>query len=284
MTDLLDILDENNTSDNELTESNYFLDNYDDDRDMNEEEARQITNAIKSAATATYILLSQAHKHNAYKALHYATWEDFVKTEFEMSPQRSYQLLAQSKVINEIEEATPDGTIVKLTEAQARDIKTALPEITERITTETADKTPEEASEIVDSIVDDIRQQKKEDDRVVADKQKKIADAKKEGYQDGLEAAADSLLEADRSDGMTSSADGDLVELDVDGSGEGLSSEDAMMLYNFFNALTSISSLPEPDDFVKIIPEDRAPEVENQLSNASEWLNRTLALWEKRNS
>jgi hypothetical protein len=255
------------------------------DPDMDENEAREITEAIRSAATATYILLAQAHMGKAYKALGYETWADYVKNEFQLSTARSYQLLDLSKAVKMIEEAAPEGTTIKLTEAQARGIKKELPKITEQIREETEGKTPAEAEDIIDRVVGDIREQKKNDDKVIQEKQKALDEAEEDGYRAGLEAAADAMLEADDAGKMTSSADGEFVEMEVQGDGsESLTPQNSMDLYNFFSVLTGASSLPEPDDFIKIIPESRADEIENQLIEAAAWFNRFQTLWEMRKS
>jgi len=60
-----------------------------------------------------------------------------------------------------------------------------------------------------------------------------------------------------------------------------LSSAQAMDLYNFFNALSSITSLPEPEDFIKFVPKDRAQEINNQLLDAVSWINNFQNLWEE---
>lgn len=252
--------------------------------DMGEIEAREITEAIRSAATATYILLAQAHEGKAFKALGYETWKDYVREEFEISPQRSYQLLDYSKALNMLESAAPEGTIIKLTEAQARGIKKELPKITEQIEEETKGKTPEEAGDVIDRIVEDIKEQKKADDKVIGDKTKALEDAEEEGFRSGLEAAADALLEADGTGRMGSSADDEFLEVEVAGDGGSLSPQDSMDLYNFFSVLTGASSLPEPDDFIKIIPQSRYDEIENQILEAASWFNRFQTIWEMHKS
>lgn len=252
--------------------------------EMDEIEAREITDAIRSAATATYILLAQAHEGKAYKALGYDTWKDYVISEFEVSPQRSYQLLDLSKAIKMIESAAPEGTKVKLTESQARGIKKELPKITEQIREETAGKSPEEAADVIDQIVEDIREQKAADDKVINERQNAIDEAEAQAYRDGLERAADDLLEAEGPGSMGSNADDEFLEVQVEGESGSLSAQDSMALYNFFSILTGASSLPEPDDFIKIIPESRFDEIENQLLEATGWFNRFQTIWEMHKS
>lgn len=247
--------------------------------EMNEEQAREITEAIRSAVTATYILLAQAHKNKAYKALGYDTWADYISAEFDFSTQRSYQLLNLNKVIESIEAAAPEGTKVKLTEAQARDLKRELPKITEQIREETVDLEPEEAEDVIDSIINDAREQQKADQKVVDAKEKQLEEAEMDGYHRGLEAAADSLLEADMPTNMSSSADDELIEVEVEGEGT-ISPSDSMSLYQFVNSLTGIGSLPEPDEFIDIIPDSRFDDLYDQVKESSTWLNRLSTLME----
>jgi len=304
MSDILDSIDDLVDDDedfNEETEDFYDASSdldtvLNDEGEMSETEAREVTAAIRSAVTATYILLSQAHEGKAYKALGYDTWADYVREEFEISPQRSYQLLDLSKTIKLIEEVSPEGTVVKLTEAQARDIKRELPKITEKISEETKDLNSDEAGDLVGRIIEDAREQQKADEKGIAEREKNLAEAEKEGYQKGLEAAADAMLEedeeerspnrtfdADAPDRMTDSADDEFLEVDVDGDG-GVSPSDSMNLYQFVNALTGISSLPEPDDFVETIPESRFDEMYEQILESASWMNRLSTLMELRKS
>lgn len=283
MTDILDTLadidDEDFESDLFEEPGQELVTTDGDEGDMSEARAREITEAIRSAATVTFILLAQAHEHNAHKALGYSTWAEYVQQEFDMSAQRSYQLLDLSKVTHEIESVVPEGTEVKLTEAQARDIKRELPLVTEKIKAALDDG--DDPTDVVDRVVQEIRDQKKADDKAVADKQKAVEAAQEAAHRSELEAAADALLEGDRPDGLSDRADGELIEVQVEGDG-GMSPEDSMNLYNFFNVLSGLASLPEPDDFVRVVPKDKADAVDTQLLEAVAWLNRFQTLWELR--
>jgi len=269
----LDFLSENEVELDENGEAAY---------EMNEEQARKVTETIKASSTATYVLLAKAKLHKAHKALNYPSWSEYIKCEFEMSPQYSYYLLNLDKVIKEIEAVTPEGTTIKLSEFQAREIKDVLPQLVERIKEETEGKTPVEAREIVEDIVSEVREQKHAEQEAIKEKQNKLEEAKKEGFQEGLEAAADAMLEADRVNEITAYADTDFIEYEVEGqqSENGLGPEDMMSLYNFFNILMSVSSLPEPEHLVRIIPEDRKDEVNNQIFAAVEWINSFKELWD----
>lgn len=290
MNDILDILDELDDENLDFDDEDTPLDGnildpddgleLDTVEDMTESEAREITEAIRATAAAIHILLAHAHDKKAHKALGYETWADYVKQEFEISPQRSYQLIDLSRAISMIEDAAPDGTRVKLTEAEARDIKQQLPAITEQVRHETRDKTPEEAAADIDRIIEETREQKKEDTKAVEEKQKALDAAELDERNKSLEDDADSLLEADRSDGVTSNADDGFVELDIAGDGDEPNSEDSLNIYNFFNALNNILTLPEPEEFIDIIPKTRRGEMEVQLLQVTSWVNRMQTLFE----
>jgi hypothetical protein len=115
------------------------------------EQATAITEAIRSATQGLYLLIQRAHSHKIYTVLGYTTWEEYVNKEFNISRGRSYQLLNQAKVIEEISEAA--GTPVYLTEREARAIKDALPEITQQIAEDTEGCSPEEKRFVVDEAV-----------------------------------------------------------------------------------------------------------------------------------
>lgn len=128
---------------------------------MTKSAAVELTNQIKSTATATYALIYRAHEYKCWVSLDYKSWEDYVVTEFDMSKARSYQLINQAKVVRALEQATPDGTVITINEAQARDIEKVLPKITERIKAATAYQTPNDASKTVINLVEDARKDKK---------------------------------------------------------------------------------------------------------------------------
>lgn len=106
-----------NTSNNEMT--------------IDKKSAKQLTNDIKSTTTALYVLLKRAHDTKAWQALGYNSWTEYIEEEFDFSRARSYQLINQANVIEEINAAS--GVPLYITESEARSIKKRLPEITERL-------------------------------------------------------------------------------------------------------------------------------------------------------
>lgn len=145
------------------------LEAYRTGEEMNLTQAQEITNTIRAAGVAVYVLISKAHEGKAYKALGYSNFEDYVKQEFDLTRSRAYQLLDLSKTIKAIEDATPEGTEIKLTEAQARDLKRELPKITERIHEETESLDANEASEVATTIIEEERQKVKDEKEAAKD-------------------------------------------------------------------------------------------------------------------
>lgn len=246
-----------------------------DDDQLSEMKARELTNAIKAAAEATYVLLARAHHGKAYKALGYDTWADYVNQEFEITTQRSYQLLNLSKTIEALEAVAPEGTPIKLTEAQARDIKRELPFITSKIAEETADLDKDEAAERIDEIVKEAREQKKADDKAIALKEKKLEEAEQDGYSAGLEAGADALLEAsgfDLSAGQDPDDDDDGWGKDSSSSdGPGISPQLAMDLHNLVNVLAGVNALPDARELISVVPESKWEDIKRQAEGAQNW-------------
>lgn len=162
MDQLVDAQTENELAELKKAAGSSHLD--DDDRALMEEgamtkaAAEEVTEAIKSYATATWVLVKRAHDGKAWKSLGYSTWADYVKTEFDMSASRSYQLINQAEVITALEDAAPTGTRLLLTEAQTRDIKQQLPRITEKVKKETSGDDPAMAASKINEMVEKERE------------------------------------------------------------------------------------------------------------------------------
>lgn len=98
---------------------------------MSESDARELTRTIQSTASALYILLKTAHDEKAYIALGYKDWSSYIDKEFDFSRVRSYQLINQANIIEQINESS--GVELFITEREARAITKKLPEITEKL-------------------------------------------------------------------------------------------------------------------------------------------------------
>jgi hypothetical protein len=125
---------------------------------LSTEQARQLTHSIRDASEVIWILIARAHAGKAWRALGYDTWEEYVKSEFNMSRSRSYQLLDQAKVISAIEDAMPEGTNINLTEAAARELRTVLEEAVPEIRKATENLEGEEAIKVTEDILSKYRE------------------------------------------------------------------------------------------------------------------------------
>ena len=72
---------------------------------MSEDEARIITADIKAWAGTLWQKLKQAHDGQAWRALGYGSWRDYIDTEFEMGKSQAYRLLTHANAVYEIAEA-----------------------------------------------------------------------------------------------------------------------------------------------------------------------------------
>lgn len=175
---------------------------------MSERNAKELTEAIKSCATATWVLVKKAHDGKAWKSLGYDTWEAYVSTEFSMSASRSYQLINQAEVIEQLEQAAPAGTKLMLTEAQTRDIRSVLPKITEKVKNIEADNAAT-AAEQINQIIKQERESIKNDNQYSEDDEKKSKKRdKNQPDTDGVNsfndyADSEKVPKVDRSSGST---------------------------------------------------------------------------------
>lgn len=98
-------------------------------------EASALTERIRGHIDAAWADITKAYEGKAWKALGYTSWEAYVKAEFDMSRQRSYQLIDQGRVIHAIAEATGESVNHgrHISEREAREIKRDLPAVTSEI-------------------------------------------------------------------------------------------------------------------------------------------------------
>ena len=81
--------------------------------------ARDLTNRIKAGVNDVADMLARAHEERAWAALGYSSWKDYCAAEFEMTKQRSYQLLDFVKIRNSLAESQP-GLTLPSSERQTR--------------------------------------------------------------------------------------------------------------------------------------------------------------------
>jgi phage N-6-adenine-methyltransferase len=70
---------------------------------MTADEARQITDAIKSATEYLWQLLLDAYNGRAWEALGYESWRAWASAEFNVSERQSYYLLDRAEVLNALQ-------------------------------------------------------------------------------------------------------------------------------------------------------------------------------------
>jgi hypothetical protein len=187
-----------------------------DEGAMTVEAARRITDSIKAASTATWILIKRAHDGKAWKSLDYDTWAEYVTSEFNISSSRSYQLINQANVISDLEAVAPEGTHLMLTEAQTRDIKDTLPKITEKIKNQTSSHDdPSVTADKINKIVEEERSTIKSDAAMDTKDEPVNEDTKNDAFQD-----LDSKGSAPKPDRMSAKSSGstadDPIDLDAD--------------------------------------------------------------------
>lgn len=104
-------------------------------KSMNKAEATAITERIRKHIDAAWADITRAYEGKAWKPLGYASWEAYVRAEFDMSRRRSYQLIDQGRVIQAIADATGEN-VQRVAQISARDVaavKDKLPEVKEEI-------------------------------------------------------------------------------------------------------------------------------------------------------
>lgn len=263
---------------------------------MSRQAARELTDSIKASATATYILVSRAHELKAWKSLGYSTWEEYVKSEFDMSASRSYQLINQANVIQEIASAAPEGTKVLLSEVQARDIKNELPKITEKVKASTAGDSPDDASRKINDIVDDARKQKKSDKKKEADDGPDLDDWGDEDPNAGdkrhpddppVEGAGFSSstggTPAPKNDRLSEKDSGSTADepVDLDNLGSGVVTSDENMM-NLEYAFQFIEALSTPEDVLEAFTTDaEREELKTKVASVIDWFTKFNELLNK---
>lgn len=258
------------------------------DKPLTSEEARALTDTIRNAVDVLWVLIMKAHNGKAWSALGYDTWADYVQQEFNMSRSRSYQLLDQARVVQEIEAALPDGTKVSISEAAARDLKGVLEEVVPEIKERTEGLDPDEASDILDEIVAEKRERLKEE------KDAALADAElddeyfgaefDEGYSGGSGrgtgggAFVDDDMYDDDEDDDDKPSYGEIDDVDVVAIRKAVNAA-----HDLYSSLSALAGLPSNlEEVVDIIPRERYAQIESNLERAQDNLAKFAELWAAR--
>jgi hypothetical protein len=136
---------------------------------LTEGEARDLTDRIKVASRRTCFLLLEAHERRAWASLGYRTWENYVRSEFDQSRSRSYQLLDQGRVIRTLEEAAGVSRILDISALAAEQLKPHLPKVTEVLRARVAGVPVERRAALINTAV---REQRR---AIIAQRRERVA-------------------------------------------------------------------------------------------------------------
>lgn len=236
------------------------------------DQARELTDTIRSTSEVLYVLLARAHAGKAWEALGYGSFSDYVREEFDMSRSRAYQVLDQSRVIAAIEAAAPDGTdMPTISEAAARDLKTIIGEVVPEIEARTAGLPAHEAGHVVEEIVEDYRD--------------KVRDKRE---QDALEREEQAMDEAERRGFSDTSGGGGLYtpppppEFDDDDDDDfdpSLIRRNVQAAYDLYSSLSALKSMPDIESVINIIPVERRIQISDSLPASTQWLAEFQQAW-----
>lgn len=253
------------------------------------EEAKELTEHIRSTADVLYVLVARAHAGKAHLALGYKNFESYVKEEFNISRSRAYQFLNQANVIAAIEASTPDGTLIKISEAAARDLKNFVNELAPEIRERTEGLSPDAAGEVVEDLVADYRERSKKpidedndfdiDDIDLDDIDFELPDFGGESSGGGGGSEFDNMEDFDNLDDLLN--DNDTPGFDEDPSSFRQKVEH---VYAFYTALTSLEKMPDVSEIIGAIPEARRPHIDSSLPKALAWLTAANEAWEAQKS
>jgi hypothetical protein len=232
---------------------------------LSADEARELTSTIRNAAEMLWVLLARAHQGRAWESLGYESWEGYVRAEFDMSRSRSYQLLDQGRVIAALTEAMPEGSEVHLTEAAARDLKGVLDEVLPEVSERTAGLEPDEASQVLDEIVEEQRTQLR--DHATDDDFDEYNGGGHSGPYDGPYT------------GEAGASDDELYD-DVDDIDVVTIRRNVNAAHDVYSSLAALNSLPDDlEAVIAIIPDERHAQIRENLATAVENLNRFAEVW-----
>lgn len=232
---------------------------------MSEAEAKNITNSIRTTATAVCLLLKKAHDEKAWKTLGYKSWKEYIEEEFDFSRARSYQLLEQGNIIEAVSKVSDSK--LYLTEKEAKTIKDELPKITEKISEAT--KNVDESSErekIAKEIIDEEIKHKMYNDKDTYDESKDIdkmidEDSNNEdSYYSGSSSNNNSFSEREPSEVISTTTD---------------NKEAHFYLENLSRTLSIMETFPVAKDLAKVVDSDEQERIilRNRIKYAIKWLS-----------
>ena len=233
--------------------------------------AKELTESIKSTATATCLLLQQAHDKKAWKTLGYKTWAEYIENEFKFTRVRSYQLLAQASVIKEISEAS--DTEIFLTEKEAKLIKKELPKITAKVSDETKGlDTDGERKEKTTAILKEEIEAAMNKDRNTYDEGRELSNQDAENEEGAYKGGGRSYSEEDEDKWGPRPVKEERIET---------AGEANFYVENLQRTLSIMEAFPNAQDLAKIVKanntEDEQIKFRNRVKYSISWLESLLA-------
>lgn len=235
------------------------------------DQARELTDTIRSTSEVLYVLLARAHAGKAWEALGYSSFAEYVREEFDMSRSRAYQVLDQSRVVAAIEAAAPDGTdLPVISEAAARDLKSIIGEVVPEIEARTADIPVHEAGQVVEEIVEEYRdkvRERREEDALEREEQEMDA-AERRGFSDSSGAGLYTPPPVDFGD-----------EDEDDDFDPALIRRNVQAAYDLYSSLSALKSMPDPESVINTIPVERRVQINDSVRASVEWLQQFETQW-----
>lgn len=230
--------------------------------ELNETEAREITNKIRTTTNVLYLLIARAHAGKAHVALGYSSFENYIKEEFNYSKSYAYKLLNQANVINAIEAVSPEGTQVYVSDATARGLKASMddfiPELEERMAGVPAD----EAGEVIEELIAEYKERQ-------AERAAEEDDDDFDGEYTGNGEYSGDYSFDDEEEEVDAFAGQDPAEV----------RRRYEAVYNLYSALTNLTQMPSNEDLIETIPVERRPQVTAYLEIAIPWLQSFQEEW-----
>lgn len=243
---------------------------------LDEAQAKELTEYIRSASNVLYVLIERAHSGKAHLALGYNSFESYVRAEFDISRSRAYQLLNQSRVIDAIGEALPEGTEIHITEAAARDLKHALDDLVPEIRERTAGLSPDMAGDVLEELVRTHRESQMGDlDDIDIDDDIDDTPAYK-GTGDGTYQGGDDF--DDELDDIDDDIDS-VLAFDDDPEEVRKHYKLVYELYATASALSNLATVTDIQKLIDIIPPERRYQIEESLPTSLDFLTRFSELW-----
>jgi hypothetical protein len=261
-------------------------------KELTADDGAKLTKAISATSEALWKLLYIAHSTEVYKKQGFKTWKDYIDKNFSISRSAANALVTQGAVIEGITQAAPEGVDIHITQAQARDLKKVIEEVATVVAERTAGKSPEEAEEIIRETVDEkleeINAQKEAEKAKKAEEQKKL-ETEQQMYED---AATEIIRQAEAEHGMhtvegmeePSSEPEYEYSLDEedDYALEEVTERKATTLRNLYTTLSKASTLPDAEEALEVIPQERINKTHAELSELEQKVHDILVAIESR--